>query len=254
MTQNLTPLFHFLSANRQYNQDLQLKFYKATLLPYETKPEKILALLYNTANTQSQPDIDKLGIFFMALHQHKACLSTMGDFIKHFDHTKPLSFRSLYQVLENQDGWGPKTAALFVKNIYWLHNKGYGSKFKIWPDVPKKVAKEDELYLPVDAVITAIFKKMDSEGSWNFKSINRLIKENFKGDEIEVWDDLWFWGFFNQMVVNRERILSWNENKYWAVKETDKDAGVINEIKKISAESRKLVNKSRLNSTIKPKS
>ena len=36
----LISLFHFLSANRQYNQNLQLKFYKATLLPYETKPEK----------------------------------------------------------------------------------------------------------------------------------------------------------------------------------------------------------------------
>ena len=76
----LISLFHFLSANRQYNQNPQLKFYKATLLPYETKPEKILALLYNTANTQSQPDIDKLGTFFMALHQHKACVSTMCDF------------------------------------------------------------------------------------------------------------------------------------------------------------------------------
>ncbi|MFN8317831.1 MAG: hypothetical protein U0V54_00255 [Saprospiraceae bacterium] len=228
----LISLFHFLSANRQYNQNLQLKFYKATLLPYETKPEKILALLYNTANTQSQPDIDKLGTFFMALHQHKACVSTMCDFIKHFDQTKPLSFRSLFEVLENQDGWGPKTAALFVKNIYWLHNKGYGSIFKIWPDVPKKVSKDDELYLPVDAVITAIFKQMHPNRTWNFTSINSFVKEHYKRDDIEVWDDLWFWGFFNQKVVKKKRVFEWNENKYWAMKQTDKDAVIIGEIKK----------------------
>jgi hypothetical protein len=235
MSNKLPLIFDFLTSNRQYNRDLQLKFYKSTLYPYETEPEKILALLYNTANTQSQPDIDKLGTFFMTLHQHQASLCSMSEFIHHFDHTKPVSYKSLYQVLENQDGWGPKTAALFVKNIYWLHNKGYGSKYKIWPDVPKKVVKNDELYLPVDAVITAIFKKMDPTRSWNFKSINHLIKEHYKGDEIEVWDDLWFWGFFTQKVEEKHRKFEWNENKYWAMKQTDKDAVVLGEIKKRAA-------------------
>lgn len=165
----------------------------------------------------------------------------MGDFIHHFDHTKAVSFRSLFQVLENQDGWGPKTAALFVKNIYWLHNKDYGSKFKIWSDVPKKVAKEDELYLPVDAVITAIFEKMDPGQTWNFKRINKSLKEYYTCDQIEVWDDLWFWGFFTQKVVEKKRVFEWNENKYWAMKQTDKDVVVMGEIKKKAKEFLMLV-------------
>lgn len=232
MSNKLPLIFDFLTSNRQYNRDLQLKFYKSTLYPYDTLEEKLLALLYNTANTQTQPDIDKLGTFFMALHQHQTCLSSMGDFIKHFDQTKPLSFRSLFQVLENQDGWGPKTAALFVKNIYWLHNKNYGSKFKIWPDVPKKVVKGDELYLPVDAVITAIFEKMYPDQSWNFKRINNFLQEHYTCDQVEVWDDLWFWGFFTQKVEEKKRLFEWNENKYWAMKQTDKDAAIMGEIQK----------------------
>ena len=44
---------------------------------------------------------------------------------------------------------GTQNSHIICKNIYWkFHNKGYGSIFKIWPDVPKKVSKDDSsIYL-----------------------------------------------------------------------------------------------------------
>ena len=85
----------------------------------------------------------------------------------------------------------------------------------------QKVSKDDELYLPVDAVITAIFKQMHPNRTWNFTSINSFVKEHYKRDDIEVWDDLWFWGFFNQKVVKKEKSI-WMEWKQILGDETDR--------------------------------
>ena len=49
----------------------------------------------------------------------------------------------------------------------------------------QKVSKDDELYLPVDAVITAIFKQMHPNRTWNFTSIiallRNIIKRRYRG-------------------------------------------------------------------------
>ena len=39
-------------------------------------------------------------------------------------------------------------------------------------------------------------------------------------------------GVFQPKVVKKKRVFEWNENKYWAMKQTDKDAVIIGEIKK----------------------
>ena len=48
---------------------------------------------------------------------------------------------------------------------------------------------------------------------------------------MEVWDDLWFWGFITQNGSGDQREFVWNENKYWAIKETDKSFEMVMEIK-----------------------
>jgi hypothetical protein len=158
-------------------------------------------------------------------------MTSMRNFIEKINPNSLLNYDSLYNGLKNQNGWGKKTAALFSKSIYHLHNGDYSENLKIWDDVPKTIANNDSFYLPVDAVIIAIFKKIDSSINWDFDKINKTLKSKYNGSEIEVWDDLWFWGFITQNGSGNNRVFEWNENKYWVLKESDKEKLKIEEIK-----------------------
>jgi hypothetical protein len=221
----LELIFDFLNSNREHNHKLQEKFYGSVLKPFNKTSEKIISLLYHIANTQSQPKIDNLAKFFIELHENIECLNSFQNFVEYI---KPKSeteknFRTLYLGLEKQSGWGKKTSALFVKTIFHLHNSEYSNELQIWNDVPKTIEKNDEFFLPVDAVIVSIFKKLNSEIKWDFDKINTKLKKVYKEREIEVWDDLWFWGFITQNGTGENRKFEWNLNKYWALKETDKN-------------------------------
>lgn len=230
MKEKLDKIYEFLLQNRQYNHALQEKSYKYTILPHQGTTEKIMSLLYNTANTQSQPKIDSLASFFKGLNENTRCLDSMRSFIESISPGKPCNFDSLYSGLEKQPGFGEKTAALFTKKIYHLHNDQYSETLRVWDDVPKTISEKDNFYLPVDRVIISIFRKMDA-GELNFKQINKLLKNNYKSQEIEVWDDLWFWGFITQHGSGTDRTFMWNENKYWNLHESDKNPESIREIK-----------------------
>lgn len=122
-----------------------------------------------------------------------------------------------------------------------MHNGHYSDKLKIWADVPKTISKNDNFYLPVDAVIIAIFKKLDSSTNWDFDKINKTLKEKYNRHEIEAWDDLWFWGFITQNGSGDNRAFEWNENKYWALEESDKNPKTIKEIKEKAVEFLKIL-------------
>lgn len=237
MEKKLSRIFSFLSANRSYNRILQEKNYRSVILPYDDTKDKIAALLYNVANSQSQPRINNLAEFYRMIYQDDNCMDSMKSFLNEIYPNKPLNFNSLFMGMKKQDGWGPKTAALFAKSIFQLHSGQYPTELEIWRDVPAEISKHEDFYLPVDAVIIEIFKKLDSTKNWNFYNINSKIKDFYKGQQIEVWDDLWFWGFITQVVTSDKdkkitwREHKWNENKYWALKETEKDKKSIEAIK-----------------------
>ena len=241
MTEILEQIFNFLNENRKYNFELQNRFYLATLSAYTEPKDKLISLLYGTANTQSQPKIDKLANFYKKIHEDEICLKSMEAFIEMLLPKNPNNFDSLYRGMNIQDGWGKKTAALFTKNIFHLHNGEYSDNLKIWDDVPNKIAEEDSFYLPVDAVIIAIFNKLNNS-NWNFDRINKTLRNLYYGQEIEIWDDLWFWGFITQNGTGNDRKFEWNENKYWILNETDKDPKMIAEIKKKSTEFLTIIN------------
>ncbi|MBX9782893.1 MAG: hypothetical protein K2X48_06355 [Chitinophagaceae bacterium] len=241
MDEKLENIFAFLNINRQFNHALQDKFYQAVVIPFVNKKDKIISLLYHIANTQSQPKIDNLANFYRNIHQDPNCFSSFENFIRRVNPNSPINFDSLYKGMKNQDGWGSKTAALFTKSIYHLHNGHYSDKLKIWGDVPSTIADNDNFYLPVDAVIIAIFKKLDNTINWNFDKVNNILKEKYTGQQIEVWDDLWFWGFITQNGSGDNRKFEWNENKYWALKESDKKQEKIKEVKDKSVEFLKAV-------------
>ncbi|MCB1202565.1 MAG: hypothetical protein KDK41_18135 [Leptospiraceae bacterium] len=228
--QKLNNLFYFLRENREYNKELQEKYYTNIIGASTETKEKIIKLLYAIANTQSQPKMDSLAVFFKKLHQQADCLLSFTKFSEVINSHQPYGLGSLFYGMKNQEGWGEKTAALFAKSIFHLHNGEYPAKFKIWDDAPSAIAENDDFFLPVDAVIIAIFHKLDRTKNWNFKNINNFLKKQYKNSEMEIWDDLWFWGFITQRGSGINRLYEWNENKYWALPETNKDLRRIDNI------------------------
>ncbi|MFN5402722.1 MAG: hypothetical protein ACK5AS_11435, partial [Bacteroidota bacterium] len=143
MNNRLESIYTFLNENRQFNHSLQDRFYKSVILPYNDMPEKVISLLYHIANTQSQPKIDSLASFYKNIFQDTSCMTSMVKFIDKINPNQPLNYDSLYNGMKNQDGWGKKTAALFSKSIYHLHNGQYSTNLKIWEDVPKSILNND---------------------------------------------------------------------------------------------------------------
>lgn len=243
MTDRIEKLFEFISNNRKYNKALQERYYRSIILPYKDEKEKIISLLYHIANTQSQPKIDKLSEFYKSIITEENSLKSFKEFVVKINPNGKSNFESVYRGMLNQKGWGPKTSALISKSIFHLHNGQYSDDLKIWNDVPKLIDENDSFYLPVDAVIIAIFKKLDNSIKWDFDKINKTLEIKYKGQQIEVWDDLWFWGFITQNGSGDNRVFEWNENKYWVLKESDKDKMKIEEIKNKCQEFLEIFNK-----------
>ena len=231
MTDRIEKLFKFISNNREYNKALQERYYRSIILPYKDEKEKIISLLYHIANTQSQPKIDKLSEFYKSIITEENSLKSFKEFVLKINPNGKSNFESVYKGMLNQKGWRPKTSALISKSIFHLHNGHYSEDLKIWNDVPKLIDENDSFYLPVDAVIIAIFTKLDNSIKWDFDKINKTLEKKYKGQQIEVWDDLWFWGFITQNGSGENRVFEWNENKYWVLKESDKEKIKIEEIK-----------------------
>ena len=69
------------------------------------------------------------------------------------------------------------------------------------------------------------------------------MKNINKKEDIEIWDDLWFWGFITQQNVKVESkkqnekteskrvIVDFNEGKYWSILETPKDKKTVAKIR-----------------------
>jgi hypothetical protein len=226
--EKLHRIYGFLLENRRYNRDLQERYYQAVLLPRTSAKEKVVSLLYEVVNTQSMPRISNISKFFVSLYGSGRTLDTFHDFIDYLGEGS-VTYASLYSGLRKQSGWGDKTASLFVKSVYHTHNKSYDERLRFWEDVPNDVSANDRFYLPVDSVILEIFKHIGGS-RWTFTSINALLDKHYQGDEIEVWDDLWFWGYFTQKVSSGTRRLQWNPEKYWAYSCSDKSPEVIAEI------------------------
>jgi len=238
LEKKLGVIFDFLKENRSYNKKVQTKFYTSAILPHESKFDKIVSLLYSISNTQSSSKIDHLAEFFRKMHDNKKSLDSFNGFMSVINSGNKYknNYNWLFKGMKKQSGWGVKTAALFTKAIYHIHNEEYlvNNKIildpKIWDDTPKELKSEDGFYLPVDAVIVTIFNQLD-ERKWNFSNVNEEVKKYYQGKDIEVWDDLWFWGYITQKGNRKNRKMEWNLNKYWALRQSDKNQEKIQEIK-----------------------
>lgn len=251
MTESLKNIFEFLIENRIYNKELQTRYYSGIVKPQNNKLEKIVSLLYHIANTQSQPKIDYLAEFYQKIYLNTDLLNSFSGFMSVINPNgnEPNNYSGLYNGMIKQKGWGEKTSALFVKTIFHLHNNEYPNELRIWNDAPTDLEINDNFHLPVDAVIIAIFKKIQLI-NWNFSKVNKIIAENYSGKDIEVWDDLWFWGFISQIGTGDGRKMGWNLNKYWTLRESDKRPKMITEIKNKSEQFLNILRDSTLHNSV----
>lgn len=228
MNKKLRDIYSFLSENRAYNMPVQIGAYKLAMIPYANTSDKVYSLLYATLNTQSQLKMDKSAAFFKLMIDNYEKLNSFSGFIETIggNVNTPITFKSLHKLLKEQPSWGDKTAALFVKAIYHTHI-GYAKELYFWNDCPETIVEDDELYLPVDAVINFIFLKLGNPCKSNFKDINAYIKNKLPNTDFEIWDDLWFWGFITQKSIGGSRKLEFNEAKYWNLLDAPKDKATI---------------------------
>jgi hypothetical protein len=245
--EKLIEIFKFISKveNRVYNQQIQLGFIETWIGDNNLQlNKKVLNLLYNIFNTQSQPNIEKGADFFKKIHKNPDYYKSFYDFCKFISGNQNLrkeeaNFQFAFQNLKELNGWGEKTSSLFLKVIYEVHN-GRFIEYSFWDDVPNKKFT-DRLYLPVDQVIDYIFKVLYEQNTdLKFESINNILYENYKNpEEILIWDDLWFWGYITQQSYkeenkNKRKFVEFNEAKYWTLLNSNKDDDTI-KITKIKA-------------------
>jgi hypothetical protein len=238
--EKLHKIFGFLKENREYNDMVHRLEYKQVLMPWTTLKDKVISLLHYVVNTQSQPKLDSLHSFFDQIEKKgkfetfSAFVKSLGQIEKKAHWTNPeseeLNYSGLFNRLKNKKGWGEKTAALFVKAIYKIHNQ-YKNEFAIWQDISGGLTADDALFLPVDEVILKIFNEcIDSNKKWDFKSINDVLKNYWEGADFEIWDDLWFWGFITQKSNKDGRVIDFNPAKLWSLLALSKDAATISDI------------------------
>jgi len=229
MEKKMKEIFKFLLKNKKYNNELQEKFCITILRPYKTKEERAFALMHHIFYTQSQPKLDKALDFFQKIYTDRNALKSFNNFCQFLGaDPKEKPYHNLFKALKKHEGWGEKTAALFIKTVYQLHHSKQRDLY-FWKDLPK-IKKGDKLLLPVDTVIKYIYEKI-TPNSHSFSSINKLIEGNSKWKNNFVWDDLWFWGFITQKGTGTDRELEYNPGKYWALPYFDKRPEVIKQIK-----------------------
>lgn len=243
MNKKLQDIYSFLSENRAYNMPIQIGAYKLAMMSYDNTSDKVYSLLYATLNTQSQVDMDNSASFFKLITENYAKLNSFSGFIEVLggNAETPRDFKSLHKLLKSKSSWGDKTAALFVKAIYQTHI-GYAKELRFWEDCPTSIENDDEIYLPVDAVINFIFFQLENPCKNNFKQINAYLKAQIKDSDFEIWDDLWFWGFITQKSSGGKRILEFNEAKYWNLLHAPKDNETIQRTKTLAKQFIELLN------------
>lgn len=254
-------IFEFLMKNKKWNKEYQAHEYSFSLASCKSKSERLNNLLHTIVNTQSAPNLNSLGGFWRNFHnlpicQEKptlskliACLEGSFEITVNTDHRINRKHRSvtsrngpwirLFNALIAQPGWGKKTAALFVKATIKIHRETESLHFLTDSDIGK-IESNDKIYLPVDSVITHIFMILNICNN-NFYSINNYLHARYNNEEMLVWDDLWYWGFFTQTVQNGDRIIKWNTDKYWCQRFTSKNPKDILEIKKLGNEFIKIL-------------
>lgn len=230
MIKKLEKIFEFLARNHEFNREIQHSYVKQALSSCDSPRDRMRLLLERAVNSQSMPRLDQIAEFWKLAHEKKESLDSYQGFSRLAQRE---NYPNLVMALSMQNGWGNKTASLFVRNLYLAQNDDQLRKL-IWPDVD---INGERIYLSVDSVIKNIFSRIDELRRWEFVSINKILEKiHCTPDAMLVWDDLWFWGFITQYGSASREFVKWNEAKYWSIFTAPKDVASITKIKRLAKE------------------
>lgn len=232
-------LFAFLERNTKWNKEFQERDYRRCLASSTSDYERLVCFLHLNVSTQSDADMDELKPFWEALHraapEETSSLKSFTTYVAQQAKKAPQKkgkalipqsatdeWGALFSAVHAHLGWGVKTTALFVKATINLHR---GSKeLHFWPDATPDMAPilESKLFLPVDRVILHIFRELGHPCP-SVDNINKGLWNRYSAEQMLIWDDLWFWGFFTQTGGGNDRSLGWNSGKFWSQLSSPKD-------------------------------
>lgn len=225
----LTNIFDFLARNRSFNCQVQHVAYAQSLRQWGNTYTKIAALLHAVAGTQAIGSLDGLAKTWKRLHENQKVFKEVKSADQLAIALKLLirptnqkitetkgTYEAMWAALSRADGFGPKTAALFVKAILDVHTVEINTDLRFLDT--SQLSPSEYVYVPVDSVITYIFQLITGE-NMNFHAINEVIRGSGLRDSFQptLWDDLWFWGFITQHGGGENRRLAVNESKFWSI-------------------------------------
>jgi hypothetical protein len=224
----LQEVFEFLEKNRNYNMRTQHVFYSTTLCPSCSQYDKISALLHSNLQTQAKASIDSASETWKKLYAEKGRFDRVTNLQQLENALKFLgtpdsgpavvrgTFDSIWNVLVKVPGFGPKTAALFIKAIIDIHKVELNKNLRFFDNF--SIEENDFIRVPVDSVIIFIFHLITGQ-TLSFDEINDLIFVigSYTNTQAAIWDDLWFWGFITQYGGGNNRMLKINGPKFWTI-------------------------------------
>jgi hypothetical protein len=238
---NLSKMLVFLEENHKYNRSVQLASIRSSLLPFDSNKSKIKSLMMDVGQTQFRQKLDSASDLWKAIDITDHDFDSVLDLVNFLTvlsglETSDLSNKSiaedLFMCLINTSGFGPKTAALFVKDLAMIHmvdNKiGYSEEnLSFLKDGDKLTDGNPKIFLPVDSVIQHVFThnfcNLEAKPSNAFYLINKHLIDFMEANDVPLskmiyWDDLWYWGFITQRGSGDKRKTEFNEGKYRSLK------------------------------------
>lgn len=227
MSDQLHKIYEFLRSaeNKKYNRKVQNLDFKKWDVGCLLNNQRVLSIFWHCAKTQSNPRINSLTRFadqFRDFNSKNINIANkpfpLNVFFKEILLLNDGS--ELANLAKLGNGWGPKTSALLFKSLRVAARCNNEMFDKESLDL---LHSDRNAMVPVDSVIKHIILnvlKFEYDGD-DFSQINKILlsyKKQFDPELtlcefVDVWDELWFWGFITQLSQNRVRVVAWNRPK-----------------------------------------
>jgi hypothetical protein len=219
---HFSRLIEFVKNNKEIKQGIDLIFNSTILTCKFNAKEKIRILYIHAISAAGGSNLTRNG---KSCKEFLSKIDILGEdqqvdlkyFFKCFEN-EIKSFAHLFShISHNNLNFREKKTALFLNKIDWVQrNIDYNQR--IFKDYNIDIM---DLMIPVDNVIVRILneiicvnsvEKLDQ--SRDFMIINKFFKENL-GNDFMLIEDLWFWGYFSTKGNGDNRIIEFNEDKFY---------------------------------------
>lgn len=195
-------LIGFLVNHKGVNERYQVNMLQKSLAGFDNSEDKIRYIILDCMNSSSQPNLTNIGETMEELNED-------GSLINRIIEGKVGSYESAFKELDDMDGIGKKIAALILRNIH------YAFKYDLLKVNKSKWAiEESSLKIAIDVVICEAINKCvllpesskpRFEANNDFDFLNDILKAYLpEGKNLVLFEDLWFWVYFNQTVLTKE--------------------------------------------------